>query len=115
MLGAELAQVLQAAALEEADFGDERFDKVFAFNVAPFWLQPIEAFGIVRRLLAPAGAFYLFWDARHMKNGSARDLADQLSEKVRQSELSVDRVLVADLRPVPAACVIAGPQSGAAR
>src|SRR5438093_317125 len=26
--------VLKAAALEKADFGDERFDKVFAFNVA---------------------------------------------------------------------------------
>jgi hypothetical protein len=29
--------VLKTAALEKADFGDERFDKVFAFNVAPFW------------------------------------------------------------------------------
>src|SRR5215208_1072963 len=34
--------VLKTAALEEADLGDERFDKVFAFNVAPFWLQPKE-------------------------------------------------------------------------
>jgi SAM-dependent methyltransferase len=40
--------VLKTAALEKADFGDERFDKVFAFNVAPFWLQPKEALGIVR-------------------------------------------------------------------
>src|SRR3712207_2960700 len=37
--------VLQTAALADADLGDERFDKVFAFNVAPFWLQPEEAFG----------------------------------------------------------------------
>src|SRR5216110_3848892 len=32
--------LFEAVALEEADFGDRRFDKVFAFNVAPFWLQP---------------------------------------------------------------------------
>ena len=37
--------MLKTAALEKADFGDERFDKVFAFNVAPFWLQPKEARG----------------------------------------------------------------------
>ena len=47
--------------LEKADFGNERFDKVFAFNLAPFWLQP------------------------------------------------KDQVLVKDLRPVPAVCVIAQP------
>ena len=28
--------VLEAIALEDADLGDQRFDKVFAFNVAPF-------------------------------------------------------------------------------
>jgi hypothetical protein len=44
--------VLKTAALEKADFGDEQFDKVFAFNVAPFWHQPKEALGIVRRHLA---------------------------------------------------------------
>jgi SAM-dependent methyltransferase len=48
--------VLKMAALEKTDFGDERFDKVFAFNVAPFWLQPREALGIVRLQLASDGA-----------------------------------------------------------
>src|SRR4051812_46834226 len=57
--------VLEAVALEDADLGDRRFDKIFAFNVAPFWLQPGPAFGAVREHLADGGAFYLFWDARH--------------------------------------------------
>src|SRR5512145_1420266 len=78
--------VLKTAALEKADFGDERFDKVFAFNVAPFWHQPKEALGIVRRHLAPDEAVYLFWDARHTQPGRARDLADQLSERIRLAE-----------------------------
>src|SRR6266540_1919866 len=92
--------VLKTVALEKADFGDERFDKVFAFNVAPFWHQPKEALGIVRRHLAPDGAVYLFWDARHTQPGRARDLADQLSERIRLAEFSVKQVLVKDLRPV---------------
>jgi SAM-dependent methyltransferase len=101
--------VLRTAALEQAGLGSERFDKVFAFNVAPFWLRPKDALGIVRRQLAPAGAVYLFWDARHTQPGRARELADALSEKLRLAEFSVDQVLVKDLRPVPAVCVIAQP------
>jgi SAM-dependent methyltransferase len=101
--------VLKTAALEKADFGDGRFDKVFAFNVAPFWRQPKEALGIVRRHLAPDGAVYLFWDARHTQPGRAHDLADQLSERIRLAEFYVNQVLVKDLRPVPAVCVIGRP------
>src|ERR671921_322744 len=103
--------VLKTAALEQADLGNERFDKVFAFNVAPFWLQPKDALGIVGRHLAPDGAVYLFWDARHTRSGRARDLADRLSERIRLAEFSVNEVLVKDLRPVPAVCVIGRPSA----
>ena len=106
---AEGRAVLTTAALEQAGFGDERFDKVFAFNVAPFWLAPKQALGIVRRHLAPDGAVYLFWDARHTQPGRARDLADKLSDKMRLAEFSVDHVVVKDLRPVPAVCVLGRP------
>ena len=98
--------VLKTTALEKADLGDEQFDKVFAFNVAPFWLQPKEALGIVRRHLAPDGAIYVFWDARHTQPGRARDLADQLSDRIRLAGFSVNQVLVENLHPVPAVCVI---------
>ena len=101
--------VLKTSALETADLGDERFDKIFAFNVAPFWLQPNEALGFVRRHLAPEGSVYLFWDARHTQPSRARDLADRLKEKIRLAEFSVSQVLVKDLRPVPAVCVIGRP------
>ena len=87
-------------ALEDADLEDERFDRVFAFNVAPFWLQPKDV-GIVRRHLAADGMFYLFWDARHTQPGRARDLADRLSERIRLAEFSVNQLLVKDLRPFP--------------
>jgi SAM-dependent methyltransferase len=101
--------VLEAVPLEEADLGDERFDKVFAFNVAPFWLRPQAAFAAVLGHLAEDGAVYLFWDARHAGSGGASKLAEQVAERVRLGGLSVDRVLVEDLRPVPAVCVIGRP------
>ena len=100
---------LRTAALEEADFEDERFDKVFAFNVAPFWLEPRKTLGILARHLAPDGAVYLFWDARHMQSGRARDLADRLIERIRLAEFFVHQVLLKELNPVPAVCVIGRP------
>jgi SAM-dependent methyltransferase len=106
---AEGRAVLKGVALEQADFGDERFDKVFAFNVAPFWLQPKEALGIVRQQLAADGAVYVFWDARHTQSGRARDLADRLCERLGLAAFSVDQVLLEDLRPAPAVCVIGRP------
>ena len=98
--------VLETAALEDADFGDQRFDKIFAFNVAPFWLQPEAALAAVREHLAPDGAVYVFWDARHSAPERARGLGSDLAGRLREGGFSVDSVLFEDLRPVPAVCVI---------
>ncbi|HYF27217.1 MAG TPA: class I SAM-dependent methyltransferase [Baekduia sp.] len=102
---AEGRAVLTTTSLEDADLGEERFDKVFAFNVAPFWLEPEASLAKVRRHLVPGGTVHLFWDARHSQPDRARELADQLRAKVRLAGFSVDQVLVKDLRPVPAVCV----------
>lgn len=99
----------EAVGLEDADLGDRRFDKVFAFNVAPFWLQPHAALDAVREHLAPGGAVYVFWDARHSAPERARELGNALADRLREGGLSVDRVLVKDLRPVPAVCAMGRP------
>src|SRR3954453_4323725 len=101
--------VLESIALEDAALGDRRFEKVFAFNVAPFWLQPEVALRAVREHLARDGAVHIFWDARHSAPGRAQDLANELAERLGDGGFSVDRVLVEDLRPVPAVCVTGRP------
>jgi SAM-dependent methyltransferase len=101
--------VFKTTPLEHADFNDEQFDKIFAFNVAPFWVQPRDAFAVARRHLAPDGAIHLFWDARHTPSRSGQDLADRLSERVRLAGVPVTQILIEDLRPVPAVCVITRP------
>jgi SAM-dependent methyltransferase len=101
--------VLEAVALEDADLGDQRFDKVFAFNVAPFWQQPERALGAVRRHLARDGAIYVFWDARHFPSTGAGGLGSKLADRLRAGGFSVDEVLAKDLRPVPAVCAVGRP------
>jgi len=103
--------VLEAIALEDADLGNRRFDKVFAFNVAPFWQQPEAALGTVREHLAQDGAVYIFWDARHFAPEQAQDLGNELAERLREGGFSVDAVLVEDLHPVPAVCATGRPQN----
>lgn len=94
---------LEAVALEDVNLGDQRFDKVFAFNVAPFWLEPNEALAVVRELLAPRGVVYVFWDARRENE---TNLGKRLSQRLLQGGFAIDRVLSKKLRPVPAVCVI---------
>jgi SAM-dependent methyltransferase len=59
--------VLRTVALEElqpADVleGRERFDKIFAMNVNLFWVRrPTRELDLIKRLLAPGGALYLFY------------------------------------------------------
>ena len=101
--------VLEAVSLEDADLGKRRFDKVFAFNVAPFWLKPEVTFEIVRKHLSKRGSLHLFWDTRHASLRRAAELATRLTARVQLGGFSVDRVLTQKLRPCPAVCVIGRP------
>ena len=49
--------------IEEADFPDGSFTKVFAVNVNLFWVNdPAHALALIRRLLGPEGTLYLFYE-----------------------------------------------------
>lgn len=54
---------LHTVALAEAAFPEGEFDKVFAVNVNLFWVgSPGPELALLRRLLAPGGALYLFYE-----------------------------------------------------
>jgi SAM-dependent methyltransferase len=67
-------------ALEQLEAADvlregERFDKVFAMNVNLFWVRsPGRELDLIRRLLRPGGALYLFYgyDGASPPAGAAR-------------------------------------------
>ena len=66
----------------------------------------------IAMMRAPDGAVYLFWDTRHSAPERARDLANELTDRLREGGFSIDRVLVEDLRPVPVVCAMGRPQGG---
>jgi len=100
---------LVAVALEDADLGDERFDKVFAVHVAAFWRQAERTLGVVRAHLAPGGALYLFSQSPGWSSPeAARSFAAGVAGVLHEHGFAVEDVRVGDLRP-PAVAVIARP------
>src|SRR3954471_3557697 len=69
--------VFEVVALEDADLGDRRFDKVFAFNVAPFGRRRGAAVGAARGPLSGEGPPYIFWDARPFPRKRPPDLGSE--------------------------------------
>jgi SAM-dependent methyltransferase len=51
------------ATLEEADFGDRRFDTIFAVRVGLFHREPERAHALAERWLAPGGTLLSDYDA----------------------------------------------------
>ncbi|WP_084265844.1 class I SAM-dependent methyltransferase [Actinomadura macra] len=55
--------VVRTADLETADFGGERFDKIFAVNVNLFWVRdPAAELRLLSGILKPGGALFLFYE-----------------------------------------------------
>ena len=93
------------ATFQEATFGEERFDKVFAVNVALFWRQPREALAIVRGLLAPDGTLYVIGQAPGWTGSGARSFAAGLAPMFEEQGFRVEAVQVGGSESGHAFCV----------
>lgn len=97
----------QVASLHRADFGDARFDKVFAIHVGVFLRgRPGRELAVVERHLADGGRFYLMWQPLAARE--AGETAERLSGVLGDHGFTVGDVLVHDLAAATAVCVIAG-------
>jgi ubiquinone/menaquinone biosynthesis C-methylase UbiE len=82
------------ASVEEADLGDERYDKVFAIHVAALH-KPGPALDAVQRRLVPGGRLYLFSQAPGWKSAEpAEAFATDLARILEEAGLELDRSLV---------------------
>jgi GNAT superfamily N-acetyltransferase len=98
----------QAASLDSAEFGDERFDKIFAFNVSLFWKRPAAALATVRKLLGPTGELYLFHQPPAWKE-TPDEFAAALTELFRAGGFAVTDVVVRELEPSACVGIVAQP------
>ena len=98
--------VIHNVALEAADLGGDRFDKVLAVNVNAFWTKPVPSLEAAKRLLAPCGALYLVYQPPSASG--LRRFAGQLTEILEENGFGVARVGFQDFERGSGVCVIAG-------
>ncbi len=108
--------VLLTMALEELRPSDvlegvEGFDKIFAMNVNLFWVRsPASELDLVRRLLGPGGALYLFYGygeppSRRKVGENAARVPEPLAGHLTESGFAVE------VQQGPGVvCVVAGPE-----
>jgi cyclopropane fatty-acyl-phospholipid synthase-like methyltransferase len=93
--------------LADAAFEPERFDKIFAINVNVFWIEPKRELSTVRRLLAPGGALYLFYEPPGPKRSG--EVERKLAEKLGPNRFSVASVMRPEEPSRPMFCLVAMP------
>jgi cyclopropane fatty-acyl-phospholipid synthase-like methyltransferase len=97
--------VFHAVELGQVDLGNQRFNKIFAVNVSLFRKDPARELSIIKELLTPGGAVYLFYQPPVAHK--TQELANRLTRTLRDHSFSINEVLFKDLQPVPAVCIIA--------
>ncbi len=102
---------LVCATIEEADLGEEVYDKAFAVHVAALH-KPGRALDTVRDRLAPDGRLYLFSQAPGWKTAAhARGFGAELRTSLPEGGVTVDELLVAELASGYAAGAVCSPIS----
>jgi ubiquinone/menaquinone biosynthesis C-methylase UbiE len=95
------------AAVDEADLGAQRFDKVFAVHVRAVWDRPREL-DIVRGWLAPGGTLYLFHQEPGWVTGrKPRKFTERLTRILEANGFAVSDVVTGRTRPALSVGVIA--------
>jgi SAM-dependent methyltransferase len=106
-IAAGRAQVLLGAAETAADL-DERFDRVFAVNVAQFWDAPTKTLRALRDVMVPGGVIGIVFQPRN--RGATDEDARRGAERNRQllAEAGFRNPRIETLRLEPlATCVLA--------
>ena len=93
----------ETVTLEQADFGGERFDKIFGVHVVALWRTDA-----VRAHLAPGGALYVVNQLPGRRTqADARGFAEQVAAALGEQGYAVEEPRFADLEPSPVVCVVA--------
>jgi len=96
----------RTTGLADLDVGDARFDKVFAVNVNLFWLDAATSLAVIRELLAPGGALFLFYEPPAPR---LDEITGKLTANLHAAGYAVSRVITDVGASSPLLAVVARP------
>ncbi len=97
------------ADLATAELPEGTFDKIFVFNINAFWMDPADELGIIGRLLADHGRFYLFHQPP--PGADAKEYAVEFEKNLTKYRFGVEEIVYQKFESVDAVCVISRPLS----
>jgi ubiquinone/menaquinone biosynthesis C-methylase UbiE len=95
----------ESASLSDADFGDQRFDRIFAVNVRDFATRPEQQLPAIRRWLAPQGIVAVFFQAP--PGTRSNHTTELVRHNLEQHGFRIVRMLSKTLESAPVECVTA--------
>jgi SAM-dependent methyltransferase len=95
----------ETVALADADFGRQRFSKIFAINVNLFWIDLAEELPVVRRLLRPDGVLYLFYEPP--SPAQMKPLAAKLAHHLESGGFVIEKTMNGQGSSARCLCVMA--------
>ncbi|MEV2270106.1 class I SAM-dependent methyltransferase [Nonomuraea africana] len=99
----------EVVGLEDADFADGSFDKIFSVNVNLFWTRsPARELAALRRWLAPGGSLHLCWEPPGA--GRAREIVDKVVPVVEAHGFAASPVTGVTSASASLVCVVALPR-----
>lgn len=95
--------ILLTRSLIEAGL-HQQFNKIVAFNVNVFWKNSEDELSLIRKLLAPGGKLFVFYQT---PSGIDQVLMKKIEATLTGNGFSIDRKLVEDKEPVRAFALVA--------
>lgn len=97
--------VFHTVALDEAVLGQNRFNKIFSVNVNLFWMKAARELAVIKACLMPGGTVYIMNQPPAVSK--IQDIANRTAQNLMDAGFIVKQIIIGDLKPVPAVCVIA--------
>lgn len=106
MAGKASFHIVDLNRVDMSEMGAAHFNKIFAVHVNVFWLKPTNELGIIRQLLAPDGALYLFYEPFEVRQN--QETTDKVI-KVLDAHRFSSRVIFKNPDIERGVCIVAKP------